>query len=351
MTCALLVAGLLCLTCTIVQAQRSPFLTLQSISSDVLSDRIELGFLDQGTGATNYVVEFTPGFGSAWVEVPGAVIDDLGNGNYQASVTHPGNPEGFYRVRGSGAVLEPVTASFSLTTVQAEEGTSVLATLLFSGPFYGTVRYTVEGTAGQDEFVGLPGEVFVNGTQATIPIHLTDNEDIGELKSLVLRLEMGEGYELGANSQSTVHILENDGDWQGSLIAGDANVGFVLRIQSSNGVHMASVRSDGSGLFPTNAHPASITLTEDYLSALAGDIAMPAEATLLSLPMNLTLHLMAQDGEVDQYVEPTEIKGQAALIVRVPGAPHLNTTNAGAFLLTRTPVAVPSTEVPLISVP
>lgn len=333
-----------------VQAQVSPLLTLRSIQAEPGGPAL-LSFADRGTGATNYVVQFSPAMGSGWTNLLNVIVVDLGAGNYQAAVNRPESPAGFYRVRGLGAAGIIVTAGFSLTTQEAEEGATAIATLVFSSPFFGTVRYRVQGTAPSGDYLNLTGEVMVDGTTATIPIQLTDNESIGPLKYLTLTLEPGSGYAFGSTSRSTINILENDAEWQGSLITAEANLGFVLRIQQSNQVYRASLKSDRFGFFPTEASPASITLNDALFASTAQDIPMPAEATLLNAPMNLTLSLMARNGVTNQFVTPTQIRGEASLVITVPSAPHLGTTNKGTFLLTKPPVGPATNEVQLVTIP
>jgi hypothetical protein len=193
--------------------------------------------------------------------------------------------------------------------------------------------------------------VQVNGTTATIPITLTDNKLIGQLRYLTLTLEAGAGYQLGAASQNTINIHENDADWQGSFISDDATIGFVLRIQESNGVHMAAVKSDGFGFFPTNERSASISFNANFFSATAQNISIPPAATLLNSEMLLTLSLSAANGVTNQSVTPTQIEGAATLVTAVVGQAHLNTTNRGTFLLIKPPVAPSTNQVQLTNVP
>ena len=332
--------------------QVSPLLRLTTIQV-ALGNPVRFTFSDTGSGATNYVVEFAPavGAGDAWTNVSGALITSLGGGNYQVTTANPQTANGFFRVRGLGGTLGLVTASFSMASINANEGTMVAPTIVFSAPFVGTVRYTIGGTAASGDYVSLSGEVQVNGTTATIPITLTDNKLIGQLRYLTLTLEAGAGYQLGTTSQNTINIHENDADWQGSFISDDATIGFVLRIQESNGVHMASVKSDGFGFFPTNETPASITFNANVFSATAQNISIPATATLLNSQMLLTLSLTAANGVTNQSVTLTQIGGAATLVTAVVGQAHLNTTNQGRFLLIKPPVAPSTNQVQLTNVP
>jgi hypothetical protein len=310
----------------------------------------EFRFVDQGNGATNYTVEFSPvvGAAAAWTKVDSAVITDLGGGNFRVVVPSSQTSSGFYRVRGGAGVI---IATFVTTAFQVSEGGTVSPTITFNAPFLGTVRYTVSGTAGSGDFAPLSGEVVVNGTNAVIPVSLTENSSIGEIRNLTLRLESGPGYRVGTSSQSTITIDENDADWQGSFVTGKASVGFIIRIQRSALGDQATLRSDGFGFFPTNEVPGSIMLTETNFQTTVANIPMPANATLLNSALLLRLELNAANGQANQSVEPTFIQGQAALITTIPGREYLNNTNRGTFVLLKSPVRPSTNEVELVAKP
>jgi hypothetical protein len=199
--------------------------------------------------------------------------------------------------------------------------------------------------------VALSGQMTVNGTTATIPVSLTDNDVIGQLKYLTLRLAAGEDYQLGAATTTTILIDENDAEWQGSFTTEDATLGFVMRIQESDTMRLASLRSAGFGFFPDIPTATTLSFTADTFSAEATDIPMPAEATLLNEPMLLSLTLNAGNGVEDQSVSATEVEGVGTLISLVPAKPHLNTTNTGVFRLLKPPVAPSTNEVELVAAP
>lgn len=314
---------------------------------------VHFTFYDGGTGATNYVVEFSAetGVDSQWQVQSNAVITSQGNGAFQVVAGSNSQAHGFYRLRAEGGSASVVTASFSVATVDGEEGTIASPMIVFSSPVFGTVRYVLGGTAAAGDFVTLSGEVAVNGSSAVIPITLTDNEQISQLRYLTLTLEPGSGYQLGAISQSTVNIFENDADWQGTLTLDDANVGFVLRVLGSNGVHMASVRSDGVGLLPTSEVPASILLDANHFTLAASGIPIPAADTFLDADVTLTLSLSAANGVTNQLVTGSQIEGDATLRSQVSGKAYLNTTNSGTFVLMK-PITAPGTnDVNLVNLP
>jgi hypothetical protein len=333
-----------------VWGQGTPLLRLTTLQV-APGNPVQFNFEDQGTGATNYLVEFSPavGGGGAWSNITAAVVTPLGGSNYQAMVPDPMMAHGFYRVRGVGG--PGIVGSFVSTAFQVTEGGMVSPTITFSAPLFGIVRYTVSGTAASGDYVSLSGEVFVNGTTATIPVSFLDNKSIGQLRYLTLTLQAGPGYRLGASSQTTITIDENDAEWQGSFITGEATLGFVLKIQESNGVKMASLKSDGFGFFPTNEIPAALLSTNNEFATTVGDIPISAGATLLNEPMSLSLFLGATNRMTNQSVSLTSVQGVGTLLSAVPAKPHLNTTNVGTFLLLRPPVKPSTNQVELVNAP
>ena len=55
---------------------------------------------------------------------------------------------------------------------------------------------------------------------------------IGQLRYLTLQLQGGTGFALGATTQSTVTIEENDADWQGVLQTANGILGFTLSLRA-----------------------------------------------------------------------------------------------------------------------
>jgi hypothetical protein len=335
------------------KAQSSTQLMLQSIQVAPSSGPVNFTFVDLGTGATNYVVEFSDALGASgtWQTNANAIVTPQGGGTYAVQINEPRMPKRFYRVNGLGGSLGPIIIEFSTTAFTVVEGDDVFPTLLLNQPFNGLVHYSVSGTAKSGDYMELTGQVMVNGTMATIPVSLTDNEMIGQMKYLTLRLEAGAGYQLGAGTSTTIMIEENDAEWQGSFVTDDATLGFILKIQNVGGANTAILKGDGSGFFPTNGTPASITFTADSFTAEAASIPIPAGATQLNEPMNLTLFLNAMNGVTNQSVSPTLVTGAGTLITRIPTQPHLNTTNAGTFSLLRPPVAPSTNQVGLVAAP
>jgi hypothetical protein len=343
-------AGLLLIGFT-AAAQTSGLLQLKQVRV-VHGGPAQFTFNDYGSGATNYAVEFSPGLGSNnWQVVSNALITPQSDGSYSVQVNGAAGAEGFYRVRGLGGSNGGLVITFTTTAFQVVEGDTVNTTLVLSQPFYGWIYYTVSGTAGAGDYQMLSGSNFVNGTTVTLPVSLTDNNQVGQLRYLTLRLEAGPGYGLGLNPSTTITIGENDAAWKGSFLADNATLGFTLVIDELNGVYQARLQGDGSGFFPTNAVPASISLTANSFSSAATGIPVAASATLLNTPASLTLQLNAMNGVTNQSVSGTQIQGSGELIAQYAGQPQLNTTNFGTFLLLKPPVAPSTNQVQLTAAP
>jgi len=301
-------------------------------------------FTDLGTGATNYLLDYTESLdpAPAWAAVNGAIITDLSGGQFQITAPNPLTSQGYYRVRALGGTPD-VTASFNASAFQVTEGGMVAPVITFNAPYAGIVRYRIGGTAASGDFQELTGEIMVNGTSATLPVTFTDNDVIGQLKILILTIEDGTGYRLGAGSSTVITLEENDADWRGAFRTRGTGLGFLLSIRQLNGVPIATLHSDALGFFPTNDTSVSVVLQQDSFQADATAIPLDPQDTAFQTPVELRLHLQASNAETNQSVTPTLIEGSGALLSLHPTRPHLNTTNLGTFSLFK-PAPEPSTN-------
>ena len=346
----LLPALLSALILPVARGQTSPMLYTETITVST-GGPLEFTFRDEGTGATNYIAEFTAalGNGALWTADPAATITSLGNGAYRIHVADPIQPNGFYRIlalRPSGGT---VIASFAATQFQVSEGGAVSAVIHFSAPYTGVIRYTVTGTVGADDFQPLSGEVQVNNSMtASIAITLTDNTSLDELRYLALRLERGPGFELGSAVEASVMIDENDAEWRGALSFGAAALGFVLSIEeTSNGVS-ARLRSDPAGIFPLAPSDSTLVFTENSFESTTANIPLDAESNLFGTAAALTVQLNAENGVGNQLVSSNSVEGAAILITEYAGKPYLNRTNLGSFHLYKPPVRPSAQPVELV---
>ena len=341
MLCILLAPG--------VRGQTSPLLYAETITVTT-GGPFEFTFRDDGTGATNYLAEFSAGVGdgATWAEDTGASITSLGDGTFRVYIADPVQPNGFYRIvalRASG----PVVANFAATEFQVSEGGMVSALINFSEPYTGTLRYTISGTASDGDYLPLTGEVQVNNSMtALIPVTLTDNSDLNELRYLALRLERSPGFQVGTAAETRLMIEENDAEWRGALVLGAATLGFVLQIQETSGDRSASLRSDPAGIFPAAPVDSTILLTENSFESLTTSIPLPPESNSFNTPAALSLHLQASNAAEGQIVSATELGGAATLITRYQGKSYLDRTNHGSFKLFKPPIDPSSQPVELV---
>lgn len=196
------------------------------------------------------------------------------------------------------------------------------------------------------------------------------------MRAFTLRLETGAGYGLIGTRGNSVTIEENDAEWQGVLVVpngladtatvsltnqvnGYADVtlpqntetsfDFTLKIQQSSNSVTGALKSDGVGFFPTNETPAYLTLSPNAFYGAALNVPLPPllGRPLLGATQYVSLGLVAANGQANQRVSPTEIRGVATLFTAVAGRPYLNTEVSGRFLLLKPPVRPSTNQVSL----
>jgi hypothetical protein len=122
----------------------------------VAPQTLRLRFRDDGTGSTDYRVEFRQDLAPTNTWEP---LTNVAPGVFQADVVPPPGDKGFFRVAG----LRVLTASFDSSGTQADEGAGWLAPgVVFNGTFQGTVRYTVSGTLGTNIYTTPSGTAITN---------------------------------------------------------------------------------------------------------------------------------------------------------------------------------------------
>ena len=332
-------------------AQSTDLLELETITVGS-SGPATFVFSDHGTGASGYSVQSAAAIGDpiVWEPENGAAVLSLGNGLYQVTVAQ-GSPDRFYRVIGANGDASPIQMGFATTEIEGDEGGNVSATITFSRAYYGTIRYSIEGNAGAGDYSGLSGKVLANGTTVEIPIELTENARIDEIRQLVLTLISGSGVESGAAGSTTITIGENDSVWRGTLFDEAASLGFAIRIQKGPTSTVATLVSDGTGAIPEGEYASGITLTDSVFSFIGAAVPLASATTFQGLPATVRLNLEAADGQTDQTVEDNEIQGMGELIVRYAGNDHLNRTNSGLFLLIPEPVSPSTAPLELVDTP
>jgi hypothetical protein len=332
-------------------AQPTELLELETITVGSTGP-VTFVFSDHGTGGTGYSVQSAPSVGSpiSWGPETGAVVTPLGNGLHQVTVAKA-SPDRFYRVISANGNPNPIQMGFATTAIQIDEGGSASATVTFSRAYHGTIRYNIGGSAAPGDYAGLTGEIAVNGTTAIIPINLTENTGIDEIKQLVLTLVSGSGAQIGAANETTITIGENDANWHGSLFDGASAIGFVVRIRQGGGGATGTLVSDGSGIIPAGEYPASLALQPGLFSFLSTLAPLDPATTLQGLPATLQLDLDAIDGQNGDVVAERELRGQGKVIIQYAGKSHLNRTNTGTFLMLPEPVRPSTAPLELVEAP
>lgn len=308
-------------------------------------------FSDDGTGATDYILERTPEVGgnAVWTVDNAAVITALGGGNFRATTQRP-LTFGAYRIVAFNAAAAQ-TAQFAAPTVELEEGAGAYNLFVtFSRPFTGTLNYTVEGSANGP--VGpLSGSVTVNNaTTAKITLQLGDNLTVDELAFLSLIIQAGGGLGAGPNSQALITVRDNDALWDGGFVGGGLEFSFKYRRASSGTTRQASLVSDGTGLIPAGEYSAQLGSGGQPFPATI-NVNLPAAASALNLASALSLLLEVQPGVGDDVLTDNEVQGSATLTSSYAGKPHLNSTRTGRFILQRPPPAPSTAEVELANNP
>jgi hypothetical protein len=333
-----------------VAAQPAPLLYVETIQA-VPGGPFQMTFRDEGTGATNYVAEFSGALGSGevWTMDPGAIITSVGGGEYRVDVAEPLEPDGFYRVVAL-TPTGPIVAQFANTSLQITEGGTVEAVIQFNSPFTGTLNYRVEGPASG--YVGpLSGSVTVNNaTTAKIALQIGDNLTVDELSFLSLIIDAGGALRAGPDSQALITIRDNDALWDGGFVGDGLEFAFKYRRTRSGGTEQAAVISDGTGLIPAGEYPAQVGAPGQPFPATVV-ISLPGTASALNLASTLSLLLEAQPGVGDDVLTEDEVLGAATVTSSYAGNAHLNSTRTGRFILQRPPSAPSTSEVELVNNP
>lgn len=246
----------------------------------------------------------------------------------------------------------PEVAEFGTPAAAADEGDgTVLVPVFFDAPFQGTLLYTVGGTAGPADRGALSGAVGVNGDAVTIPISLTDDDQIEAVEWVTLSIDVCNNPGRGRVGEFQLTIRDNDGPWEGSFTESGAEVTFRLEILRSSAGVAGTLIGEGTGLVPAGRFPANVTLTPTTFTASVAGI--PISAATAGLPSDATLEIQleADAANAGESVGPTRIEGSGRFVVRPSGQPLLDRTIEGSFVLSRRPTRPDETEVELVVLP
>lgn len=216
-------------------------------------------------------------------------------------------------------------AEFAVSTSKINEGESINVTVRSSSPFSGTLQYSVSGTATAGDYsISMSGDSF--------QITITDDGELEDIETLVLRLEEGQCYIPGASTVHTVYVHDNDAIWNGAIEHDGLAAHFQMKIIQQGGEVTGALVTDGYGIIPLNGEstewPAtSMTLSDTSFEATIEGITIPATSTLADVDMVRELVFTANS------VEPTVISGVVTEEVTCDGAPQFAYTMDGTFAL------------------
>lgn len=302
-------------------------------------------FTDTGTGAAGYRVETARGFGAdtIWEPAPGAVIVPLAMGRHRVILPEPAGGAGFFRVIAHGTDGEVVLVNFLTTAMRVYEGEHAEALLTFNAPFTGTLRYSLTGSAGAEDYSGLTGFVEVSSGQVvSIPFSVAENETVDPLRNLILTLEPAEGTRLGLSSRILITLIDKDARWSGNFVSDGLVLDFELEVINSRTNSHASAVAGPYQLLPEGIHPAEIDhLQADAFAATIGPVQLPAGSSAFGLEAALLLSLEAMAENAAHQLGKDWIVGHGQLEIRYPDRPHLDTRHAGVFQLQRLPPPPP----------
>ena len=123
---------------------------------------------------------------------------------------------------------------------------------------------------------------------------------------------------------------------------------FEIQLAKNGATSSAKIVADGSGLVPSGAtgeYPASLTThTASQFQVTIGGITVGAsEENLLGSDATLQFDLVASGAGVGEQL----IEGTGTCTISRPGAPHLDRTISGTFVLARSPGSASTEEVEL----
>lgn len=201
-----------------------------------------------------------------------------------------------------------------------------------------TVNYTVEGTATSGvDFSPLSGSFAIAGTSASIAVTLLDDGILNEeLELLVLSIAPATCYRPGAFSQHSLHILDNDRTWYGTLETNGDLLGFQLEVIRSTGGNIVRLVSDGTGTLPPGEWDATTYNHGETTFALAIEpVTVGGATTAFATGLERTFSLAAVDGSPGQDVQASVVRGTytETIVPTDASSPHLATTVTGGFTL------------------
>jgi hypothetical protein len=233
----------------------------------------------------------------------------------------------------------PPAVNFVLSTSdQSESAGTIQLQVTASRTATCTVNYTVEGTATSGiDFSPLSGSFALAGTSASVAVTLLDDGILDEeLELLVLSIAPATCYRPGAFSQHSLHILDNDRIWYGTLETSGDLLGFQLEVIRTAGGNTVKLVSDGTGTLPPGEWDSTTYSHSETAFALAIEpVTVGGGTTAFATGLERTFSLAALDGSPGQDVQAALVRGTytETIVPTDASSPHLATTVTGAFTL------------------
>lgn len=251
----------------------------------------------------------------------------------------------------------PVAFFESVSSVTTE-GTGVVHRIrvVFSHAYDGPLRYSVTAVTAMEgtDFAALPRTVQVNGPSTDIAVTLLDDADVEKVETLVLRLELDDGYAVEEPLEHTLFINDNDGAWIGAYVSEGSRMGFVMSITRSGDGYAGTLTSDGHGFLPEGEWPGDFEVAENTFQVTVSGIPVASGDTMLGASFTRTFVFRADPGQ-QPYVMDVDsvIIGQATETITPddPSLAHLERINEGSFSLSRVKTELTPDEPSLGPVP
>ncbi|MEM1083399.1 MAG: LamG-like jellyroll fold domain-containing protein [Verrucomicrobiota bacterium] len=336
-----------------------PILVTEAFFRDPGTGEVTLDFMLIGSGTNLRIQTSTDLAGFVDSEFGDENIEDLGGGQYRATVTPTGGRR-FFRIAidgGGGIASTTMVADFDLpqipvengaytvadTVQEGEEGTTFTQAISFTGSFTGYVSYEISGVLPNGQVLGTSsGVVEVNGSNtADIVLELIDDFVVGSQARYTVTIVDNAGLAGGSEASFTLVMGENDLRWNGTLGTQGEEFNFILEALKEGGNTVRRIFSpEASGLLPQGSFPMAISYTPDssFSAAITGSIPLLRKgAAIESEPGTITaLSLSASGADAgDPFItgafsmtltpssgEPVITNGEFNLLRQVPDPPE-----------------------------
>ncbi|MCP4697973.1 MAG: hypothetical protein GY862_14140 [Gammaproteobacteria bacterium] len=236
---------------------------------------------------------------------------------------------------------------FAASSSQGREGEDTLSIQINANiPLQSTVHYSLRRlspTLGEEK----SGQISFDGNTAEIDISLSDtgiSDDQNISESAVWQVTLNDpadkSYAPGSAQIHTLFIHDNDTLWHGSLTTADnVNIPLVLQLDQANGAVTGKLIAD-----PNNGMISSEQADQAQVSIQANSQSFRADITSIQIPSTtswtgvsfqrqITLNAAADSGQSIDLNILDMLTGSFSEQITAAGAPFLNRTQQGNFVL------------------